>query len=163
MSGLPRRKQGGYFPAMAGAPAPLVVRVKRRVQFGDVDPMGVLWHGRYAAFFEQANEELCRRFGMSYADFRREGVMAPIVQFHVDYFASAMLGEEVVTTGRMLWNESARVNIEYEMHKENGELAAAGYTVQMFVDENRTPLWAPPPMQLACRQRWLAGKWGEPN
>src|ERR1035441_5353283 len=104
MSALPRRRRGGYFPVQAGVPAPLVVRVKRRVQFGDVDPMGVLWHGRYAAFFEEANEALCRLFGMSYADFRRERLMAPIVQFHVDYFASALLGEEVLATGRMLWN-----------------------------------------------------------
>ena len=161
MTAFPRRRQGGYFPVQPGAPAPLIARVKRRVRFGDVDPMGVLWHGRYAAFFEEANEELCRLFGMSFADFQRERIMAPIVQFHVDYFASAMLGEQVVTIGRMLFNESARVNIEYEMHKENGELAAAGYTVQMFVDENRQPLLAPPQIQLACRQRWLAGKLGE--
>ena len=138
-----------------------MVRVKRRVRFGDVDLMGVLWHGRYAAFFEEANEELCRLLGMSYAEFQRERIMAPIVQFHVDYFASAVLGEEVTTIGRMLFNESARVNIEYEMHKENGALAAAGYTVQMFVDETGEPLMAPPAIQLACRQRWLAGKLGE--
>lgn len=157
---MPRRRKGGYFPVAPGAPAPLVVRRVKRIRFSDVDPMGVLWHGRYAKLFEEANEELGRHSGMSYHDFRRDRVRAPIVQFHIDYFASPVLAEQVTTTGRLLWSEGARINIEYEVHKEDGHLAAAGYTVQMFVDENGVPFLAPPPLQEACLRRWLAGEFG---
>jgi len=158
MTALPRRKKGGYFPVNPGDPSPLVVRLTHRVRFSQVDPMAILWHGRYAELFEQANEELGRLCGMSYPDFRREKVQAPIVQLHVDYFAPVTLGENVTIIGRMIWCEGARSNIEYEIRKETGAVAATGYTVQMFIDHTGTPLLASPPLLEVCRRRWIAGE-----
>ena len=153
-----RRRKGAYFPVEPGAPKPVVARVSRWIRFSDVDPMGILWYGRYAHLIEDAYDELGRRCGMSYADFQRERLGAPVVQFHLDYFNSPVLGEKVVTTGRLHWCLGARMNIEYEIHKANGQLAAAGYTVQMFVDKQGKPYLTPPPLQEACRKRWLAGE-----
>lgn len=68
----PRRKRGDYFPANPESPRALIVRVKHRVRFSEVDAMAVMWHGRYAQLFEQANEEVCRAVGLGYADFYRE-------------------------------------------------------------------------------------------
>src|SRR2546430_778798 len=79
-------------------PRPLVVPPQPRIRFSDVDPRAILWHGRSAQLFEQANEELGRLCGMSYPDFRRERLLAPIVQLHVDYFAPVTLGEQVTIT-----------------------------------------------------------------
>jgi acyl-CoA thioester hydrolase len=153
----PRRQRGGYFPADPEAPKPLVARVKYRVQFSDVDPMAVVWHGRYAKLFEQASEELGRSCGLGYADFHRAGLRAPIVQLHVDYFAPLVLGEEVAIAAKMLWSEGARINTEFEVHRQSGAHAAAGFTVQMFVDESGTPLLASPPLLETCRARWRSG------
>lgn len=156
MNQPPRRKTGGYFPTLPDAAPPLAVRLQHRVRFSDVDPMAVLWHGRYTQLFEQANEELGLLCGLGYADFKRERLMAPIVQLHVDYFAPVTLGERVSIGGKMIWTESARLNIEYEIHKENGTLAASGYTVQMFVDHSGAPLMACPAILEACLKRWRA-------
>lgn len=160
MNHPPRRQKGPYFPAEADAPTPLIVRLKHRVRFSEVDPMTVLWHGRYAKLFEQVNEELGRLCGMTYPDFRREQLMAPIVQLHVDYFAPVVLGEQASIMGKMVWNEAARINIEYEIHKETGELAACGYTVQMFVDHSGVGLMASPALLEDCRRRWRNGEFG---
>jgi acyl-CoA thioester hydrolase len=161
MSHAMKRRKGGYFSPQPDAPAPLIMRLKHRTRFSDVDPMTILWHGRYANLFEQANEELGRVCGLSYADFRREHLMAPIVQFHVDYFAPVVLGENVAVIGKMIWNDAARIDIEYEIQKENGTLAAAGYTVQMFVDESGIPLMASPSLLEICQRRWRAGEFGD--
>jgi acyl-CoA thioester hydrolase len=163
MTHTPRRQKGGYFPVDPEAPPPLVVSVKQRISFSDADPMGILWHGRYAHLFELANEALGRRCGMAYADFHRERLRAPIVQFHVDYFAPVVLAEQVTIIGKMLWTEGARMDIEYAVHNESGRLAATGYTVQMFVDDQGAALLASPPLQELCRQRWRAGELGEPR
>lgn len=156
----PRRSKTGYFPPIENAPPPIVVRLTNRVRFSDVDPMGVLWHGRYAKLFEQANEELGRLCGMSYPEFQRDRLLAPIVQLHVDYFAPCKLGQLVTIVGKMVWSDGARIDIEYEIRHEDGKLAATGYTVQMFVDESGSPLMASPPMQEACRASWRAGQIG---
>jgi acyl-CoA thioester hydrolase len=155
---MTRRQKEGYFPIEAGAPAPLVVKLKHRIRFSDVDPMGVLWHGRYCQLFEQASEELGRSCGMGYDNFIRERLQAPVVQLHVDYFAPVVLGEQVTIIGKLIWNDGARIDMEYQIHKERGPLAAAGYTVQMFVDSSGSPLMASPAMLENCRKRWRAGE-----
>ncbi len=142
----------------ADGPRPLVLRVTRRIRFSEVDPMQVVWHGRYAQFFEEANEELCRECGMSHHDFRQHRVLAPIVQLHIDYFAPLLLGEQAAIIAKMIWTDAARINMEYQIHRENGELATGGYTVQMFVDPSGQPLLASPAILEACRQRWRAGE-----
>jgi acyl-CoA thioester hydrolase len=161
MAHLPRRQKGGYFPISRDAPAPLTVRLKHRTRFSEADPMAVLWHGRYAQLFEQANEEITRSCGLGYSDFHRERLRAPVVQLHVDYFAPILLGEQVTITGKMIWDEAARLNIEYSIHKELGPLAATGYTVQMFVGEDGVPLLVCPPMLEKCLTRWRAGEFAQ--
>jgi acyl-CoA thioester hydrolase len=160
MTSPPRRQKGGYFTLHPDAPPPLIVRLEHRIRFSDVDPMGILWHGRYAQLFEQANEEIGRQVKMSYTEFRAEKLTAPIVQFHVDFFSPLKLGEQAAIIGKLLWNEGARMDIEYEIHNPSGRLAAAGYTVQMFVDETATPLMASPALLETCRKRWRAGEFG---
>jgi len=156
-----RRQRSGYFPIEADSPAPLIARLKYRARFSDVDPMAVVWHGRYANLFEQASEELGRRTGLSYADFHRSKLQAPIVQLHVDYFAPIVLGEEVTIAAKLLWCEAARINTEFEIHRASGVLAAAGYTVQMLIDESGAPLLATPPLLENCRRRWRSGEFRE--
>jgi len=162
MAQTSRRRRGGYFSAQAetDAPLPLIKRVKHRVRFSDVDPMAILWHGRYANLFEQASEELGRSCGLGYRDFHRERLQAPIVQLHVDYFAPIVLGEEVIIVGKMIWSEGARINTEFEVIKETGLPAASGYTVQMFIDETAAPLLASPALLETCRARWRSGEFG---
>jgi len=154
----PRRQRGGYFAVDADAPGPVVARQKYRVRFSDVDPMAILWHGRYARLFEQASEDLGRACGIGYADFHRERLAAPIVQLHLDYFAPIVLGEEVAIAAKMVWSDSARINTEFTVHKESGVLSAAGYTVQMLIDQTGAPLLASPPLLEACRRRWRSGE-----
>jgi acyl-CoA thioesterase FadM len=104
---------------------------------------------------------LGRSYGLGYADFHRERLQAPIVQLHVDYFAPTVLGEEVGIVGKMIWSEGARINMEYEIFKQSGALAASGYTVQMFVDASGAALLGSPPLLERCRKRWIAGEFGE--
>ncbi|MFW6044369.1 MAG: acyl-CoA thioesterase [Planctomycetota bacterium] len=153
-----RRQKGHYFEREPGTPDPIRVETNRRVAFSEVDPMGILWHGRYASYFELANEKLGRRCGMSYEDFRREDLRAPMVQFHVDYFASPVLAETVTICAQLIWNEGARLNVEYKVVKENGTLAASGYTVQMFVTAEGEPLLTSPELLLNCREKWEQGE-----
>ena len=55
------RKKKYYFERVAGAPEPVTVELKRRARFSEVDVMGVVWHGRYPAYFEEASAEIKRR------------------------------------------------------------------------------------------------------
>ena len=153
-----RRKDEPHFARRAGDPAPLTVRVKRRTLFSDADPMGILWHGRYPAFFESAAAELHHACGLGYLDYQREGVYAPIVQLHVDYLAPVLLEEEVTIAATLVWNDAARIDTEYVILKPDGRLAARGYTVQLFTSAaTGLPLLAPPSFVALSRQSWRDG------
>lgn len=154
-----RRKTSNYFKTMPGDPEPLVIRVEKRVSFSDIDIMGIVWHGRYAKYFEEGASAAGRQYGMSYKDFYEAGLRAPIVQLHVDYHLPLNLDEVCTIEARMIWNEGARVNIEYKIIKENGKIAGTGYTAQMFIDaETQEPLMVSPDLLINCRDKWKKGK-----
>ncbi len=153
-----RRKQEDYFKAEEDAPAPLTVTVKHHVSFSEVDAMAVAWHGRYPQFFEMALEELSRRIGLSYREYFDAGLRGPIVQLHTDYHKAVVLEEEISITAKLIWSEAARLNTEYTITKEDGTIAATGYTVQMFVDGKMGELClAVPGLLEKCLARWKEG------
>lgn len=125
------RRKKRYFKRDPG-PEPLEFLFQRHARFGEVDAMAVMWHGHYATLFEEASTELRRMSGLGYEDFFEAQVYAPIVQLHVDYYQSLLLDELFTVKARMLWTEAARINIEYEVLKADGSIAATGYTVQLF-------------------------------
>ena len=154
-----RRRKGGYFRQSDGTPAPLVVKVKRRVGFHEADVMGIAWHGRYAAFFEQGSTELGRQCGLSYEDFAEANLRAPIVQLHVDYHLPLALDEEFTVKVSGIWSEGARLNTEFAAIKSDGSIAATAYTVQMLIDaESGETCLTTPELLERCRKRWKAGE-----
>jgi len=154
-----RRKKGGYFKRIEGTPKPLVVLIKRRVSFSEVDLAGIVWHGRYPVYFEEGFAELGRQCGLSYKDYLEANLLAPIVQFHIDYYESLVLEEEFTIKASLVWCEGARLNIEYTMIKQNGNISATGYTVQMFTDRVNGDFYiAPPELVERCRRRWETGE-----
>ncbi|MDP8266447.1 MAG: acyl-CoA thioesterase [Candidatus Aceula meridiana] len=155
-----RRKLGKYFKIIPEGPASLTVRVKKRVSFSDVDVMGIVWHGRYAEYFEEGFAAIGRKFGLSYREFYEAGLRAPIVQMHVDYHAPLTLDEVCHVEASMIWSEGARINIEYAIIKEDGQIAATGYTVQLFIDaESQEPYIVTPVMLEKCREKWIKGEY----
>jgi acyl-CoA thioester hydrolase len=154
-----RRKKTGYFRRVEGAPAPLVVRIKRRVGFNEADVMGVAWYGRYPVFLEEGLAELGRRCGLSYRDFAGADLRAPIVQCHIDYHRPLVLDEEFTVSVALVWCEGARLNTEYTLTREDGSVAATAYTVQMFVHAvSAETCLTPPELLERCRRRWKAGE-----
>ena len=154
-----RRRKGGYFRQSDEAPAPLVVRRKRRVSFGEADVMGIAWHGRYVSFFEEGSAELGRRCGLSYEEFAEANLRAPIVQLHIDYHLPLALDEEFTVEVSGIWCEGARLNTEYAAIKSDGSIAATAYTVQMLIDgESGETCLTSPELLERCRRRWRAGE-----
>jgi acyl-CoA thioester hydrolase len=154
-----RRKKGGYFELKENDPAPVRVRLKKRVAFNEADVMGVVWHGNYPKYFEEAAAELGRKCGLSYRAYYEAGIQAPIVQFHADYHKPLFLDEEFTVEAVYVWSEGARLHTEYSVIRHDGTLAVSGYTVQMFIQaQTKEPLLVSPAVLEDCRRRWRAGE-----
>ena len=152
-----RKKE--YFKEIAGCPHALSFSIKRRASFSEVDVMGIVWYGRYAIYFEEAQRELGARCGLSYQDYFSAGLRAPIVAFHIDYQQPLYLDEEFTVKASLVWSEGAKINMEYEIIKENGTIATGGYTIQVLLDvgANQACLVAPELLS-RLRMRWQKGE-----
>jgi len=154
-----RNRGGQYFEPEPGAPAPLALTVCRRVAFSDCDPMGIVWHGRYPAYFEAASAELNRACGLSFAEFFAAGLRAPIASLRVEYFSPLRLDANVAVTATLLWSAAARLNTQFAIRDEAGRLCATGCTVQLFTDAaTEQGCIATPALLDRCRRRWRAGE-----
>jgi len=147
-----------YFRTQPGQPAPLSVAVPRTVRFEEVDPLGIVWHGRYPSYFEDARVALGQRFGIGYLDFYNAGVVAPIKKMHVDYHRPLVFEEPFTIEGILHWNEAARMDFEFILRNADGQVTTTGYTVQMMMDRANILLLVPPPFYREFCDRWRSGE-----
>jgi len=121
--------------------------------------MGVMWHGHYAALFEEASTELRGICGLGYEDFLRAGIAAPVAQLHVEYRRPLLLDDVATVRATMVWSEAARLNVEYEVRNARNETTTTGYSVQLFSDvATGAPCFCLPPLLEESRRRWKAGE-----
>jgi acyl-CoA thioester hydrolase len=147
-----------YFPVKPDQPGPLQIQVKRCVRFQEVDSLGIVWHGHYSSYFEDARVALGDSYGIGYLDFYREGIPAPIKKFHVDYLRPLRFKEEITIEAIWHWSEAARINFEYRILNQDLELATTGYTVQLMLDMEYNVLMVAPPFYVAFQDKWKAGE-----
>lgn len=146
-----------YFKTDPGAPAPLRIVVERTVRFEEVDAMNIVWHGRYASYFEDARVALGDSVGLGYLDYYANGVLTPIKKLHVDYQQPLRYGEHFSIEAVMRWTEAARINMEFILRNECGEVVTTGYSIQLMLDKEGELFLGPPPCHVALRERWRAG------
>ena len=74
-----------YFQEQPDAPPPLEAECSRRVRFEEVDPLNIVWHGRYPGYFEDGRCAFGDKYALRYQDMFQHQFIAPIVQMHIDY------------------------------------------------------------------------------
>lgn len=148
-----------YFKYHNG-PSPLTVTCRRVVRLDEVDVLGIVWHGRYAGYLEDGREEIGRRYGLSYGQFKEAGAVLPIRCLHVDYLLPLRYRENFMVEAALHWHEAARLNMEYKIYNSEGQVATRGYSVQMMVDLDGNLLLEAPGFYRDFQGRWREGRIG---
>jgi len=81
-------------------------------QFGDLDPMNVVWHGTYVRYLEQARSALMDRIGYNYLEMNASGYVWPIVDLRLRYIRPIRLLQQVAISATIAEYES-RLKIDY--------------------------------------------------
>ncbi|HLV15149.1 MAG TPA: thioesterase family protein [Xanthomarina sp.] len=115
-----------------------------RVRYGETDQMGVVHHANYALYLEMGRTEWLRKKGISYKEMEDDGVMLPVVSMSLNYKKSALY-DEVIKVKTLLKKEpSVRIEFEYEITNEAGELLVTATTVLAFIDmKTKRPIKCP--------------------
>ncbi len=139
------------------AAAPLRRSVVRSVRFEETDPMGLVWHGRYPGYFEDARIMLGNSLGIGYLDFYAAGFVLPVTHMSIDYRRPLRYGDTFVIGAALHYTQAARLQIGYELTLA-GEIVCTGRTIQHFTTKEGALCPARPAMYDAFCARWLHGE-----
>jgi acyl-CoA thioester hydrolase len=81
-------------------------------QFGDVDPMHVVWHGAYVRYLEQARSALMDLIGYNYIEMNESGYAWPIVDLRIKYVKPIRLLQKLAISAEIVEYEN-RLKIAY--------------------------------------------------
>ncbi len=119
-------------------------KIQIRVRYGETDQMGVVYHGNYALYLEAGRIEWLRKLGISYKSMEENGIMLPVVSMNINYKKSAGY-DDVINVKTQLKNiPTAKIEFEYEITNENGEMITIANTTLVFIDmKTNLPVRAP--------------------
>ncbi|WP_341524912.1 thioesterase family protein [Nostoc sp. UHCC 0302] len=109
-----------------------------RVQPHHTDYAGIVWHGSYLAWMEEARIECLRSIGIEFADLVALGCDLPVVELSVRYHRSIQLGMAVVVKTRMAEVTGVRLNWDYAIASTDGqELYVTAKVTLVALDRER--------------------------
>ncbi len=102
------------------------------VRFNEVDSLGIVWHGHYIAYFEEAREAFGKEFGISYLDIKKEGFAVPIVKTAAEHLLPLSYGDKMIVQTTFVNTRAAKIILQYLIENEAGDIVCKGETTQVF-------------------------------
>ncbi len=132
----------------------LTDRVEVKVRFGEVDSMGVVWHGNYVKYIEEGRESFGKKYGISYLDIYANKVMAPVVNMNINYKKQVEYGEKLIVETEFVESPAAKIVFKFRVYRKSDmELVATAESTQVFIDMNREILYYPPQFVLNWKKK----------
>ncbi|MEM7555505.1 MAG: thioesterase family protein [Cyanobacteria bacterium P01_A01_bin.84] len=92
-----------------------------RVHPHHTDYLGVVWHGSYLTWMEEARIECLHSIGVEYADLVALGCDLPVVELSIRYHRSLELGKTALVKTRMSEVTGVRINWDYAIISTDGQ------------------------------------------
>lgn len=107
-----------------------------RIRFSETDAMGVVWHGNYLKFFEDAREFFGEKYEMSYLDVYKNGFLTPLVRTEVNHKRTLDYGDTVRVEISLEFSRAAKIIHHYKVfNAKTNEICATGKTIQVFMED----------------------------
>ena len=107
--------------------------VEMQVQFFDLDPMEIVWHGRYVKYLEVVRCALLDKIGYNYPAMKESGYAWPVIDMHLRYVSPATFGQTLKLRADIVEWEN-RLKIDYLItDAETGKRLNRASTTQVAV------------------------------
>ena len=109
----------------------------RRAQFYETDSMGVVYHGNYIHWMEEARTDFLEQIGWSYERATQAGIDFALTDISCGYRKTTKFGETLSISLEITRLSPARLVLSYRMvNARTGELHAEGTSSHFFYDRN---------------------------
>lgn len=104
------------------------------VQFYDLDPMNVVWHGNYIKYMETARCELLAKIGYDYDDMRKDGVAYPVATMDLKFIKPCTFNQKLKVLTSVEEIEPCLIIKYLILDAESGEKLFKAKTMQICID-----------------------------
>jgi len=119
---------------MTKSPSRWFAEVELQVQFFDLDPMEIVWHGNYVKYLEIARCALLDSIDYNYVQMKESGYAWPIIDMHLRYPGSAIFGQRLKLRAEIVeWENSLKINYLIR-DAETGRRLTRATTTQVAVN-----------------------------
>ena len=118
--------------------------INARVNYSEIDAMGVVYHSRYAVWLDVARTEYLRRAGMSYRDLEASGFFLVVGDLTMRYHRPARYDDEVRVRCWVRDAASRRVTFAYRLtDAASGALLVTAETRMLSLNHQFEPARMP--------------------
>lgn len=107
-----------------------------KVEFYDLDPMDVVWHGNYVKYLEVARCDMLSKLGYTYVDMKNDDYAYPVATMEMKYIKPCTFGQELKVVSIVEEIEPALVIKYVIFDNKTGEKMFKAKTMQIAVDIN---------------------------
>jgi acyl-CoA thioester hydrolase len=115
-----------------------------RVNYSEIDQMGVVYHARYLVWLDVARCEHLRLTGLSYRELEERGFRMVVAELGVRYLRGARYDDEVRVRCWVREVASRKVVFGYALERvSDGELLVTAWTTMFVLDASMRPARLP--------------------
>lgn len=104
------------------------------VEFYDLDPMNVVWHGNYIKYLETARCDLLSKIGYTYDDMKNDNSAYPVATMELKYIKPAVFKQKLLIETTLESVEPAMIINYLIKDKLTGEKLFKAKSMQIRVD-----------------------------
>jgi acyl-CoA thioester hydrolase len=126
-----------------------------QVQPHHTDYAGIVWHGTYIAWMEEARIEYLRSHQLSFTDWINAGIDLPVVDLSLRYRQSLPLGAKALVRSRVAPPTGARIVWHYDIQNQATQTSCVQGTVTLVpveLQSRRILRRLPPEFEQLLRQ-----------
>ena len=114
-----------------------------KVRYCETDQMGLVHHGSYINYFEEARIAWISNLGFSYSEMEKSGIILPVSKLNVSYLRPAYFDDDLVVSVELTELPTSRLIFNYTI-KNKDEVVVTGTTVLAFLNkETKKPVRCP--------------------
>ena len=112
----------------------------RKVNYYETDRMGIVHHSNYIRYFEEARLDMFDKMGLNYADLEKQNLMIPVLSVDCKYKFPLKYGNEMEIRTTMVKYDGLKMEMAYEIIRDDGVLCTTGHSMHCILDNNMKPV-----------------------
>lgn len=113
--------------------------MKIKIYYHHTDCGGVVYYANYLSFLEEARTEYLAEKGVLVKELAGQGTLFVVARQEIDYKFPAFYGDVLQIDSRITSIGGAKIEFEYEIKNQNGQVNSKAKTILVCVDANLKP------------------------